>query len=797
METEKKKGWLAAKLAKGVITMSALTAVVAGSFVTANVNLEDTNANVNNFTASAKSGWGSGGTGGPSGSGTAGNYAWHVIEGKSGTTAYNRLKSRIQNGPWNTAWGSRGPAARNLEKELADITRRTGINCKTADIILYFGVASDPRKPAVHFNNALSFRTPAHTQTKDRKLLLSEWAQVQPILRNSDVAACGNFGPTTEIVEQHRSCIQEGSRTRETVDKSARSVTGVAQRTARILPQFIPEGSTGTSQSRAETTAFGQLAQDLNSKAYGTSQSEYNRLVKDIDKAVVDSKVAPNNTQFWSSTNTGGKSPWIKMGQNNQATFTNGAVYNLTQLTRERTIHIPELINRQGQTRMRHGWVTPVSGQKIHKNTDRVEITRYAGSSKLGQSCQYRQIERNLYTGKTVRTIRGWTNKVSWRNWSSWSNHGSGTKVMKDKPEADSLQSAKEDAFSQMIGANCNKEEFEKAVGNVKKAADGTSAEILKATGSQTTGNTPEYRGVAYTPTYKSIQDAMSRNGGSLPFGDAGHAQNGATGTNEFYNSSCYFPTEKHGDAVQTANGDRIGASAEGNGNYLAFTRDNTDNQLNFSVVKPDVDNISPGNTVKPLTNDTPFATLVTRWEDGTPGPSSEGGTFTMTDDSSNKVFTTGNGKFSIPSNVDDAKSQAIGKSNSTAAVLNGVHNTFNVKADWPSESGKPERINLAWLYDVEMQSNHYESMRPGAPITHNSAPAVTFPHANSDYSLNKVSVNYLDFVTGDNTGNSSLEEHVKNDFGAGVEFKGHQESNDGDNGNNLNIDFIRNVNER
>lgn len=795
METEKKKGWLATQVAKSVIAFSAVSAVVAGSFVTANVNsVED--MNVNDFTASAKTGWGSGGTGGSSGSGTVGNYAWHVIEGKGGKTAYQRLKTRIQNGPWNTAWGSRGPAARNLEKELADITRKTGINCKTADVILYFGVASDPRKPAVHFNNALSFRLPSHTQTKDRKLLLSEWAQVKPILKNSDVAACGNFGPTTEIVEQHRRCIQEDSRTRETVDKSARTVTGVAQRTARILPQFIPEGSVGTSQSRAETTEFGKLAQDVASKSYGTSQTEYNRLLKDIDKAIENSKVAPDNTKFWSSTNTGGKSPWIKMGQNNQATFTNGAVYNLTQLTRERTIHVPALVNRQGQKRIRHGWVTPVSGQKVQKNSDRVEVVRTSGNSKPGQSCQYRQIERDLHTGKTVRVVRNWTNRVSWRNWTSWSNYGSGTKLMKSNPTADNLQSAKEDAFSQMIGANCNREDFEAAVGNVAKAADGTSAEILKATGNETTGNTPDYRGVAYTPTYKNIQDAMARNGGSLPFGDSGHAKNGATGTNEFYQSSCYFPTEKHGDAVQTANGDAIGASAEGDGNYLAFTRDNTDNQLNFSVVKPDVDNISPGNTVKPLTNDTPFATLVTRWEDGTPGPSSQNGTFTMTDDSSKKVFT-GNDKFSIPSDVDDAKSQAIGKSNQTAAVLNGVHNTFNVKADWPSESGKPERLNIAWLYDVEMQSNHYESMRPGAPITHNSAPAVTFPHANSDYSLNKVSVNYLDFVTGDNAGNSSLEEHVKNDFGAGVEFKGHQENNDGDNGSNLNIDFVRNVNER
>lgn len=259
--------------------------------------------------------------------------------------------------------------------------------------------------------------------------------------------------------------------------------------------------------------------------------------------------------------------------------------------------------------------------------------------------------------------------------------------------------------FWQMISVRCNLEGFEALV----DATDGIQV--------ANTGGDPYLASAAYSKRYDTIPS-------KLDFGDPTNPNEAkaATGKLGFYDKECGFecvaspdhPSATHGnggifnvgnqEAVPggTVNDDFYGAvSGDHNNNEFTYFRDNQPRPLKIDVAFPR----SSGRIT--YDGSAPLTTTVLRWAEGTPSiDGSDGGQFTMKTNDGDVVFDPDGGDVRLQKSWDPipgvTSDSDIVYSNSTVAVLKGLHRDFTVQSTWASEPKYPQVLNFKWEYNVQ-----------------------------------------------------------------------------------------------
>lgn len=377
------------------------------------------------------------------------------------------------------------------------------------------------------------------------------------------------------------------------------------------------------------------------------------------------------------------------------------------------------------------------------------------------------------------------------------------------------------DTFYQTMGATCNRSDFNSAV----SASTGANAEAASASSRP---NDTNFSGIAYTANRSGANGVATRHWGRADHSNAALAR---TGTLAFYTKECNFnvgtgsndmcldqghlhasnPTsaQSFGTLANAVNRTRSNGTAEnifGPGspardssarNELTFTRDNAGDVIELQVSSP---NPARSTSVVSVNNNgLPVRTLLTRWSEGSPGMTSAGGgqfRIQALDNSGNSVGDAFNGSSNFPT-ITNVSAPAA-SNNSTVTIFDRGVNKFDVRANWPSEADKPEILNVAWGYDVRLNTAILRGIRPASTGTARyNFGSYTTP--------NNVTTDHYGRCQADFSGanNYNVRDHLYNNTGHGVRYTAPQQdssvswSDNASSSNNLVVNFVRSVSER
>ena len=243
--------------------------------------------------------------------------------------------------------------------------------------------------------------------------------------------------------------------------------------------------------------------------------------------------------------------------------------------------------------------------------------------------------------------------------------------------------------FWQILVVQCNPEEFNKVKSALK--TDVVSSELVN----QGEGSAGVIKTIMYNDTTQKKLGNPSQTDGVLR----------RTAQNGFYDKECGLqcyapPTSRvsggddgriqpnelpaYSPGKDGGTGVKISDDSKFDGKNLAIFRDNDPKRtITINLWRPE---IAP--------KATPKTTTVFKDPNGTPGADGSAGEFVMTDSKKNSVF--GSDSVAEQKGWDKATFKSP-----NVSVLDGSHNVFNVRANWPSEKGNPQVLNAAWEYDV------------------------------------------------------------------------------------------------
>lgn len=570
-----------------------------------------------------------------------------------------------------------------------------------------------------------------------------------------------------------------------------------------------------------------------NTLACGTLYNRVNR--GDLDGNSRSSVISAIN----SASNDSLTNATAAVSQNNRRALAEGNVLNNTLRTRDVTINWSQrsTATRTATTYCEYWYEETRSGgidRVIEVNCNRNGTPRTSGPSgsnsnvESGSRCSYgdwvggtnaRNNALNRYLGSNSCPQIGVN--VNSQNHSRWETN----RVTRDRSNVSgSLHAFSTHTFYQTLGVTCNVRDFDNAV----SAASGATAERAN---SSSTPNDKRFSAVAYSG--KRTGSAAATGNANRDWGRSGHSNNSLarTGTLNFYTKECDFdvgtgsnrvsPNSGHLHASNptseqafgtvaraTSMNSRPGGSSSDNlfgpgsstsngaRNEVTFTRDNTGETIELQVASPNPSRSS--SIVRVNNNGVPVRTMVTRWSEGTPGIDRNSGQFGVTAlrDNGSSLGDAFTGNDNMPT-ITNAQAPAA-MSNDTVTIFNQGLSKFDVRANWPSEQDRPEILNVAWGYDVSLNTAMHRGIRPASS-----------GRARYDFgsysSPNNVTTSHYGRVQADFTGahNYGNADHIYNNTGHGVRYVAPQQDdsvswNAGtDNSNNLVINFIRSVSER
>lgn len=567
--------------------------------------------------------------------------------------------------------------------------------CKQADAIIWFsGTSTSSPKKRVLIPNYKTMSGQSK-KTKDvnkaagnwdkpailtpekgaRKLSKSENKFIKDDTNPSDYAAmvCYVAEPRPDIITQTTTQYDTKVTTKTTGDVKTITSTDAYEAdhtyAVAIDDQFMASSNEWEPQELVESKSnFGKLFDQLDETEDGDdslTKKERASLVKDIEIAMsVDKK-----------SNQAHK---VVLTDNNKKVFADGGVVNVSQYTLKAKIII--------DTTTVEGATTTV---KTTQKKKRVGTKTQTWNKALGK---YNPVPKN------------------WK-WGKWENVG-------DPVVGDPKTVKKNDSFSevtkeygdlestgfwQMILVNCNELGFN----SLLSATDGASVLDLGDQNSNLTS-------VGRTKVYDS-QPAI------LDFGDSNASGIAKTTSGiDFYDKECPFDCTPSNSSTNGASSEntgngaldnntisnvsvstavKTGALSDGvNSNTFTFFRDNEPKSIRVNTWYPKNLNFVRYSGQAPLT------TTVTRWAEGTPTlDGSSGGKFSM------KSTMPGGEAIELFQGNDNKENQRNWNtktfSNSTATILDGLHNKFSVQGTWASEKDRPQILNFKWEYAPEIKT--------------------------------------------------------------------------------------------
>lgn len=444
-----------------------------------------------------------------------------------------------------------------------------------------------------------------------------------------------------------------------------------------IDDQFMASNNEWEAQELVESKSnFGNLFDQLDETEVGDdalTKKERATLVQDIENAMVVDK----------KSNLAHK---VVLTDNNKKVFADGGVINVSQYTLKAKIIIDTTIIKGATTTV-----------KTTQKKKRVGTKTQTWNKALGK---YNPVPKNWTWGKWVNDgdpVVGAPKTVK--------KDDSFSEVTKEYGDLEST------GFWQMILVNCNELGFN----SLLSATDGAS--VVNTIAGQSI-NLSEQKSnltaVGRTKVYDS-QPAI------LDFGDS-NASGIAKTTSEidFYDKECPFDCTPSNSSTNGASSEstgngaldnntisnvsvstavKTGALSDGvNSNTFTFFRDNEPKSIRVNTWYPKNLDFVRYNGQAPLT------TTVTRWAEGTPTlDGSSGGKFSM------KSTMPGGEAIELFQGNDDKENQRNWNtntfSNSTATILDGLHNKFSVQGTWASEKDKPQILNFKWEYAPEIKT--------------------------------------------------------------------------------------------
>ena len=435
-----------------------------------------------------------------------------------------------------------------------------------------------------------------------------------------------------------------------------------------IDDQFMASNGWEPQELVESKSNFGKLFDQLDETEDGDdslTKKERASLVKDIEIAMSADK----------KSNQAHK---VVLTDNNKKVFADGGVINVSQYTLKTKIIIDTTIIKGATTTV-----------KTTQKKKRVGTKTQTWNKALGK---YNPMPKN------------WT-------WGKWENDGDpvvgAPKTVKKDDSFSEVTKEYGDlastGFWQMILVNCNELGFN----SLLSATDGASVIEL---GEQKSNLTD----VGRTKVY-DVQPAI------LDFGDS-NASGIAKTTSEidFYDKECPFDCTPSNNSTNGASSEstgngaldnntisnvsvstavKTGALSDGvNSNTFTFFRDNEPKSIRVNTWYPKNLNFVRYSGQAPLT------TTVTRWAEGTPTlDGSSGGKFSI------KSTMPGRGEIELFQGDDAKENQRNWSidtfSNSTATILEGLHNKFSVQGTWASEKDKPQILNFKWEYAPEIKT--------------------------------------------------------------------------------------------
>lgn len=816
-----------------------MTAIMGSFAVLASVSFVaiDNNNGINSITAEASAGGqvseSGSGTGGGGGVGGSGDHAWGVFRSgdHGGLSAYrqiemshswgNSLYQMYGGSSW--AWGSDPRAGRNVSQDLANASARGPVNCRNADVILNYATRGGPGQSVTHNNNALrsEVRLPNHPATSTGPLNSEEWNLIRPAMNGSSYVLCANWGPAA--TEQIRNQRTETDRRTDTV-ANIREFEAVISRQAEITPGINFSGDIGETQLHAQTvvdlTPFGimreavrcgntpsgtlsllrnnntsnfisecGLSQDQvspalysqirdDARSVGSSSNVVtarNNLIQVIQNSVQRTNANTPNANATHTETGNGSAPWVRLTEQNQIAFAEGGVLNVMQREQRGQIRIPAVEQTSERTRdRREVWLVYEDGRQ----------------------------ERSHYEIRNPST-RQWEERSSTSNfgWSEWSRSYTMGNV------TTSRESYRASDFFQMLSVKCNVEDFERLLEEV----DGTVSKeyIADSAGTDRYRNDPQFSGIIYT-------DTQNLRNGRSPSRGLGAGSGNMSNDIEFYTKECNFqceyassenPTHRidgsnpgsFADAVgaNPTSGERFGYRSGGATlNELTFVSNNESNPMELRATQP---RASSSISLTGFSNNgVPTRTIVSRWSEGTPGVTTDDGTFTMrafddNGDAAGNDRTHGRlfrGNDNITLRHDQGSPRAA--SSSTVEILDGAYNKFDVRGNWASTSDRPETISVAWGYEANIQSVFNHWVRPGG-----GNEMRTRGSGGNTVTTGNYGRCHAEFRNGD----FALNEHLNETTGVGVDYESIQDdlgiSSDSNHSNNLILRFTNQVAER
>lgn len=425
-----------------------------------------------------------------------------------------------------------------------------------------------------------------------------------------------------------------------------------------------------TSQIMAKGTSSGWKDQTITQKtAYGKKLDSYIKTYKDKDPTKAQSDtIAKNLKAAIKDDEDNPKEITIDMTDANKKAFADGGVVNVTKNSQKRKT----VLN--------------------NKNSGTVNFTNCSAGKKADAQAATKTAFAKAKTEAEVKTA---AKTISTKY--KCSNDITGQKVSPTLTSP-TPATATPVAFWQMLSVHCNQAGFDKLLNE-------TSGAVLINSGD----STKNISAVMKSKRHKSVP-------ANVDFGRVGTE----SGKVDFYDKECPFDcvadpdtdnAKKNGadnnitstygkDSDATKVNNLYGAkSGETNGNVFTFFRDNEPKNIDVDLWYP----VDGGNGVVSYNGDKAKTTTITRWKDGTPSlTGKEGGKFSM-----NAID--GNTKVALFSNNDKVKNQKnwnqATDSTTTAEILKGQYNNFDVSATWASDKDKPQVLNFKWEYAPDVST--------------------------------------------------------------------------------------------
>lgn len=594
-------------------------------------------------------------------------------------------------------------------------------------------------------------------------------------------------------------------------------------------------GLTASMNNQRSTPVINQSAQTT--RACGTLYGQINR--GERDGASRASIISAINTASGSSlTNVTGQ-----LSANNRTALAEGNVVNVDMRTRDITINWSQrsTATRTASTYCEYWYEETDSGglaRVIEVNCNQNSTPRTARPSgsnsgvETGARCSSgawvggtsaRNSALDRYLGSRCPHVSVNPDSQTHPGWSTNSVSTGQSRV------TGSLHEFSTDTFYQTMGVTCNVTDFDSAISAMDTA--GRPGATTERSTASSRPNDKNFSALAYSG--KRTGNAAATAVANRDWGRSNHANTNLarTGTLAFYTKECNFsqstgnggtsPDRGHQHASNPTSGQSFGTLANavnrdrsnGTGenifgpgsaaregmarNELTFTRDNAGDVLEFQVSSPNVS--SSSSLVRVNNNGLPVRTLVSRWSEGTPGMTSEGGGQFRVQALNNEGSSigdafTGTSNFPTITNVQ----APAASSNSTVTIFDRGVNKFDVRANWNSESDRPEILNVAWGYDVDINTAIHRGIRPAS----NGTARYNF---GSYTTPNNVVTNHYGRSQADFSGanNYNTNNHIYRNTGHGTRYTPAQQDSsvtwrtDARSSNNLVINFVRSVSER